>query len=170
MSKVTGIVSVGPSLEIGANGRLLYPNKTDSAFFCGFTQGKLVVMGRKTAETIPSDLPGRDVLVVSRTPETAKNASPCVGGVWDGKDIWKLREIARGREIVIAGGSEVYSMFTGLYDEFYVTVNTPEYDDRHGPADAFFDEEFLTGLDDVTKIFEDRTNYLTIFKYHKRGK
>lgn len=170
MSKITGIVSVGPSLEIGAQGRLLYPSKTDMAFFCGFTQGKLVVIGRKTAETILSDLPGRDVLVVSRTPEQAKNASPCVGGVWDGEDIKKLYEMARGRDIVIAGGAEVYSMFAGFYDEFYVTINTPKYEGCYGPADAFFGEECLTGLDNVTKIFEDRKNCFTICKYHKKGK
>ena len=167
MSKITGVVSIGPSLEIGAQGRLLYPNKTDMAFFCGFTQGKLVVMGRKTAETILSGLPGRDVLVVSRTPDAAKTVSPCVGGVWDGASIQQLYEIADGREIVVAGGSEIYSMFAGLYDEFYVTINTPPYNGEYGPADAFFGEECLTGLDSLTRIFEDRKNRFTICKYHK---
>jgi dihydrofolate reductase len=167
MAKITGIVSVGPKLEIGAGGRLLYPNKSDMAFFCGYTQGKLLVMGRKTAETVLSSLPGRDVLVVSRTPEVAKKASPCVGGAWDGADFERLLRIARGREIVVVGGSEIYSMFAGRYDEFFVTINTTPYNDAYGAADAFFDESCLHGLDTMTKIFEDRQNMFHICKYHK---
>lgn len=165
--KLSGIVAVGPNLEIGAKGRLLYPNRTDMAFFCGYTQGKLLVMGRKTAETIPGKLPGRDVICVSRDPERAKKASPCVGGVWDGVDLEALKRYARGRDIVIVGGSEIYSMFAGLYDEFYVTIHSTAYDERYGPADAFFGKECLTGLTTAQELFSSKQEHFTIIKYSK---
>lgn len=167
MRKISGIVSVGPSLEIGANSRLLYPNKTDMAFFCGYTQGKLVIMGRKTAETILSSLPGRDVMVVSRTPETALNASPCARTAWDGYDFSEVVDASKGRDIVVVGGGEIYSMFSGMYEEFYITINTTKYDGVHGPADAFFDEECLSGLNKVEKVFESSKDRFSIHRYYR---
>ena len=168
MSKLTGIVSIGPDAAIGANGCLLYQSPVDMAFFCGFTQGKLVVVGRKTAETILGTLPGRDVLCVSRSPDPFKNTPTpkCVRGVWDGVGgLCSLEKIARGREIVIAGGGEIYQMFAGKYDQFYVTVHPSQYDGRYGPPDAFFGEECLGALDACQKILSNED--FVVYRYYR---
>lgn len=162
--KIVGIVAVGPQLEIGAAGKLLYPSKTDMAFFCGFTQGKLLIMGRKTAETIPSVLPGREVLCVSKDAERAKQ-SPCVSAVWNGVDFQEVIDYANGRDIVIVGGGEIYRMFSGMYHEFYVTVNRKEYHGSYGPADTFFDESCLQQLPNIERIFTDATAMFDVIKY-----
>lgn len=167
MSRICGIVATGPNNEIGASGRLLYPNKTDMAFFCGYTQGKLLVMGRKTTETILGTLPGRDVICVSRDKERAMKSSSCVGGYWDGVDKNDLIRYARGRDIVVVGGGEVYNMFIGMYDEVYVTENTQLYDGRYGAADAFFDYRCLLGLTSTETVFTDKSAQFSIVKYSK---
>lgn len=167
MSKICGIVAVGPLLEIGANGRLLYPNPTDMAFFCGYTQGKLLVMGRKTAETIHGILPGRDVICVSRDPARAIAASLCVGGTWDGANIDDLRRYARGRDIVVVGGEEVYNRFIAHYDEVYVTSHIKPYEGEYGPADAFFNEQCVRHLESTQIVFRDRGGEFSITRHYK---
>lgn len=166
---ITGIVSIGPDMAIGANGCLLYQSPVDMAFFCGFTQGKLVVVGRKTAETILGTLPGRDVLCVSRRDDPfCDSVRPkCVRGMWNGDGgAEQLHKIARGREIVIAGGGELYSMFAGRYDEFYVTVHNFAYDGGYGQPDAFFGQECcLAGLDTCQKILTNEQ--FTIYRYSR---
>lgn len=167
MTKITGIVSVGPKLEIGAQGSLLYSSTSDMAFFCGYTQGKVLIMGRKTAETIPGSLPGRDVICVSHDIPTAKKASVCVSCGWDGENFSEVLEYAAGRDIVVVGGSEIYKMFIGKYDEFFVTINTKPYENQFGVADNFFDERCLLGLGSVSRAFRDKTNMFEIVKYSK---
>ena len=46
MYKVSAIVCVSPHWGIGdAEGKLLYYNTNDLAFFSGYTQGKVLVVG-----------------------------------------------------------------------------------------------------------------------------
>ena len=166
MTKICGIVAVGPNMEIGASGRLLYPNQTDMAFFCGYTQNKLLVMGRKTAETIPVKMAGRDVICVSRNKDKAQFVSPCVNGFWDGEDVEVLKQYARGRDIVVVGGAEIYSLFAGKYDEFLVTTHNYSFDSTFGKADAFFDEKCLEDLHKRELVFNGR-DVFNIYKFNR---
>lgn len=63
----TLIAAVAANGVIGRNGRLPWYIPHDLAHFRAVTMGHNVIVGRKTAETLP-DLPGRTLLVVGSQP------------------------------------------------------------------------------------------------------
>lgn len=72
MSKVIAIVAADPNAVIGVDGSIPWHYKADFKRFKERTMGGILVMGRKTYESIPATkngefLPGRKVVVVSRT-------------------------------------------------------------------------------------------------------
>lgn len=72
MGKVIAIVAADPNGVIGSDGKIPWHYKADFKRFKERTMGGILVMGRKTYESIPSTksgefLPGRKVVVVSWT-------------------------------------------------------------------------------------------------------
>jgi dihydrofolate reductase len=77
------IVAVNPDSIIGitdsaGNQRIPWKNKEDMRHFRETTMGHILIMGRKTFESLPNGpLPGRIHIVLSRTPELPQKHSPC---------------------------------------------------------------------------------------------
>ena len=60
------IAAIGKNNELGKNGQLVFHIKDDMQFFRDTTKGHIVVMGRKTWDSLPKKLPDRKNIVVSR--------------------------------------------------------------------------------------------------------
>ena len=60
------IAAIGKNRELGKNGDLVFHIKEDMKYFKEMTMGHKVLMGRKTWESLPGKLPGRENIVVSR--------------------------------------------------------------------------------------------------------
>ena len=93
-----------------------YPE--DMKWFKQNTMGKVVVMGRKTYESLPErfrPLPGRTNVVLTSNTETFIDAivSPSVEAV--------LERFKNEKEIVIIGGGEVYKSFAPYITKVYQT-------------------------------------------------
>ena len=93
-----------------------YPE--DMEWFKQNTMGKIVVMGRKTYESLPErfrPLPGRTNVVLTSNTETFIDAivSPSVESV--------LERFKDEKEIVIIGGGEVYKSFAPYITKVYQT-------------------------------------------------
>lgn len=93
-----------------------YPE--DMEWFKQNTMGKVVVMGRKTYESLPErfrSLPGRTNVVLTSNTETFIDAivSPSVEAV--------LERFKDEKEIVIIGGGEVYKSFAPYITKVYQT-------------------------------------------------
>ena len=74
------IVAVDKNWSIGKDGHLLVSIPADQKLFREETLGKVVVMGRKTLESLPGGQPlyGRTTIVLSRNPEyRVKGAVVC---------------------------------------------------------------------------------------------
>ena len=69
------IAAVGRNLEIGVNGKLIWHIPEDMKFFRETTMGHPVLMGRKTFESLPAALPGRENIVLTRDVSFAKARS-----------------------------------------------------------------------------------------------
>lgn len=84
---------------IGVDGKLPWHLPEDLKRFRARTMGKAVVMGRKTVETLPTSLPGRRILTLTR--------SPLGFGQHDLAGL--LTALASETdEVIVAGGGEVY--------------------------------------------------------------
>ncbi|MCS4089556.1 dihydrofolate reductase [Rhizobium sp. BK176] len=84
---------------IGIDGKLPWLVPEDLKRFKARTMGKAVVMGRKTVETLPSTLPGRRILTLTRNP--IGFGSHDLGSLL-------LHLASEPDEVIVAGGGEVY--------------------------------------------------------------
>jgi len=101
---------------IGAGNRMPWHIPADLRRFRALTIGHRVVMGRKTWESLPKPLPGRENVIVTRNAQLA--APGCI--VVDSLDA-ALRGTTMPLPIFCIGGSEIYAAALPLADELYLT-------------------------------------------------
>ena len=113
---------------IGNRGDIPWHLPEDFKWFKKTTMGDILVMGRKTYESIGRPLPGRDTYVLSRTPRE-------IAGVHSFTDLEVLDHLKTKQTIWIAGGGEIYKQMLGKCSELYLTRVH-----RSVAGDAFFPE------------------------------
>lgn len=93
--------------------------------------GNVVVMGRKTYESLGRPLEGRTNVVFTRNPDYAAPGCTVIHSI---EEYYKLVEsLPSHKDIYIIGGAQLYKMFIDQADAMYLTeVNALR------PADAFF--------------------------------
>ncbi len=149
--KISMIVAHGPNFEIGLKNKLLWHIKEDLQHFKKMTTGKIIVMGRKTYESIGKPLPNRTNIVLTRD----KTFSPLgVTVIHDPEMLFdfvlNLEKDDEELEVVICGGEEIYKIYLPYVHTLYRTL--VDYD---GPADAFFpkiEESEWTTLESDKKV------------------
>ena len=62
---ISMICSVGKNRELGKNNGLIWHIPRDMKFFKDTTMGHVVIMGKRTYESLPGILPGREMIVIS---------------------------------------------------------------------------------------------------------
>jgi len=122
------IVAVAEDGVIGRGGDLPWRLSADLKWFKKITLGHTILMGRKTWESLPGALPGRQNWVLSRTAEPQEGMS-----VFRSMDEVKQALIPT-QTLFIIGGGEIYSMALPLCHELYVTEVRQKVPD----GDAFF--------------------------------
>lgn len=125
----TIVVAMGQEREIGKGNELLWHLPKDLKHFKSLTEGKPIVMGRKTFESIGKPLPGRTNIVVSRQKDYFLEGALVVGSL---KEALKFaRKISQDYSII--GGANIYEQTIDLVDRLEVTLV-----DAHLEADAYF--------------------------------
>ena len=114
---------------IGQDGDLPWRQRTDLQRFKALTLGHAVVMGRRTWESLPFPLPGRENLVLSRDPTWSDE-----GAERTTVEEVKARSEA-GETMFIIGGGEIYALMLPEASVVYRTVvhTTVEGADTHAP-------------------------------------
>lgn len=126
------IVAVDKNWAIGNDGKLLTNIPDDMRFFRQTTRDKVVIMGRKTVESLPGGrpLPNRTTILVTRDPSFRMN------GVTIAHSVEEALEEARkaGTDIYVCGGGEIYRQMLDMCDEALVTYIDYSYQaDTHLP-------------------------------------
>jgi dihydrofolate reductase len=122
----SAIAAMSLNRVIGAGNQIPWHLPEDFKWFKQMTTGHVIVMGRKTFESIGRPLPNRETIVLSR----GGFAHPGV------KTIRALAELSAwhdGREIFICGGAQVYEQALPLCSDLYLTLVQREI-----AGDAFF--------------------------------
>jgi dihydrofolate reductase len=150
---------------------LEWTSKEDTAFFVAKTkEAGVVVMGRRTFETIGKPLKGRRLIVLSEVLPLTKGESE--GVLLEGVEfvnlkpqdlVQRLKQEGVG-ELVIAGGSSVYSQFlaAGLVTDVYLTVEPVLFGSGIPLAQGF--ERIQLSLVEVTKLNEQ-----TVLLHYQTG-
>lgn len=130
------IVAIDRFWGIGNDGKLLYHIKEDMDFFKKMTIGKVVVMGRKTFESLPNNKPLKDRVNLIITSGNYENYDNVIFGNIDviNEEIKKYDT----NDIFIIGGETIYKQFIHRCDTVYTTCNMIiRAADAHMPNLAF---------------------------------
>jgi dihydrofolate reductase len=153
---LTAIVAVSPDWGIGCGDELLYKDMRDLWFFSGFTQEKELIVGYRTAQTLPK-MTNRELIVLHRedidTLETYSQAGVCWGWMDDK---------------VVIGGAKTYKLLAEHVDLIYVThfFNLPER-----KADVFFPIEDYPWIvpENGVKIVSNKEFEIVLYRRNKDG-
>jgi dihydrofolate reductase len=97
---------------------LIWHLPADLKRFKALTTGHVIIMGRKTFESIGSPLPNRTTIVISRQKDLQIEGVILAHSVEEA--ILKAKSITRD-DIFIVGGAEIYTLSMPLADEILVT-------------------------------------------------
>lgn len=129
MQRITLIAAQGLNGEIGRDNKLLWNIPEDMKRFKEMTQGHVVVMGRKTYESIGRPLPNRRNIILTRNKDLEIEGCEVVNSVLE-----VLKRTQSEINIFVIGGEEIYKEFMPISTAIELTTVNKEYPD----ADAFF--------------------------------
>src|SRR5437588_12978133 len=105
MNHFKAVAAMSLNRVIGAGNKIPWHLPEDFKWFKQLTSGHVIVMGRKTFESIGKPLPNRTTIVVSRSPLS-------IPGVEVISDLGALDSVAAryaSKEIFICGGAQIYA-------------------------------------------------------------
>lgn len=131
------IVAVDRNWGIGKNNGLLASIPTDMKYFREHTTGKVVVMGRKTLESMPGKkgLPGRINYVLTANQDYEAEGCNIVHGEYE---LFDAISQYKPDDVFLIGGASLYNRFYKYCNKLYITKMDAELD-----ADAF-----ITNIDE----------------------
>ena len=100
------IAALDSNNAIGYKNCLLYNIKEDKEYFKNLTTGKIIVMGRKTFESIGKALPNRENIVLTRNKNYFAENCVVLHSLNDVIEYCKDKN-----EVFVIGGAEIYKMF-----------------------------------------------------------
>lgn len=113
------VVAATPAGVIGSDSRMPWCLGSDLGRFKRLTMGGVLLMGRKTFESIGRPLPGRHTIVLSRNRDWAYPAD-CVDRVGSAEEAMRRLEGLRAAGFVV-GGAEVYRLLFPWVDRIWLT-------------------------------------------------
>ncbi len=115
MKHFKAIAAMSENRVIGQGNRIPWHLPEDFKWFKRMTTGNIVVMGRKTFESIGKPLPNRETIVLSRS----GFSHPGVRTVADLSEIDLAHE---SRDVFICGGAQVYEQALPQCSDLYLTL------------------------------------------------
>jgi dihydrofolate reductase len=129
----TAIAAMSLNRVIGRGNEIPWHLPEDFKFFKQTTMGHVLVMGRKTFESIGRALPGRETIVLSR----GGFSHPGVKRI---SSLDQLPSSTTEKRVYICGGAEIYRQTLPRCGDLYLTRVKREVEgDAHFPA---FEDEF----------------------------
>lgn len=158
------IAAVDRNWAIGYKNSLLVHIPRDQKTFREMTEGKVIVIGRKTLESFPQKQPlaNRCNIILSKDKNYTVKDAMVVHSI---KELMKVLEQFDTRDVYVAGGASVYEQLLPYCDTAYITKIDYAYQ-----ADAF-----LSNLDnlpewELTQDSEEQTYFDLAYYFMKYSK
>lgn len=119
------IAAMSRNRVIGRDGKIPWHLPQDFRWFKKMTSGQVVLMGRKTFQSLGKPLPHRTNLVVSR--------NGAIAGVETISDLAHFDPARYQQEVFVIGGAEIYAQLLPRCSDLYLSVVQREIE-----GDAFF--------------------------------
>lgn len=120
------IAAMSLNRVIGAQNKLPWHLPEELRWFKKMTTGNVIIMGRKTWESIGKPLPNRETIVISRMPLE-------IPGVRTIRSLSELQPENDPREYFIIGGAQIFELALPLCSDLYLTIVKREVE-----GDVFF--------------------------------
>lgn len=150
ISMIAAIASGNRAL--GKNNELIYHIHEDLQRFKKITSNHIVIMGRKTFESIGKPLPNRINIVITRNPAFYEDNVVIAHSL---DEALRLAELKGEKEVFIIGGGQIYEEAIGKADKLYLTIVEGSPD-----ADTFFPD-----YSDFKKIIFEESHESEGLKY-----
>ena len=112
---ITLVVARAQNGVIGRGGKLPWHLPADLKRFKALTMGSVMVMGRKTFDSLPGLLPGRRHVVLTRDRDWSAEGAEIA------RSVDEALQLARGERISVIGGAEIFDLFLPLADRIELT-------------------------------------------------
>lgn len=162
---ISAIATIGLNRAIGHNNDLIWNLKKDMKHFVNLTTGNIVIMGRKTWESIPEryrPLKDRHNIIITKQDNYQAEGATVSPNFF--KALQAAQDYAKDNhcQIFVIGGGQIYDLALPYTDTLYLTVV-----DERPDADVYFppfDESFT-----LVKADADKDNgYDVSFRVYKR--
>ena len=153
MPYFSAIAAMSENRVIGDGNRIPWHLPEDFKWFKRMTMGNIVVMGRKTFESIGRPLPGRATIVLSRSGFSHP-------GVQTIASLDQLPALAGDRQAFVCGGADIYRQALPLCSDLYLT-----HVKRTVEGDAFFPP--FEDLFEPVETLQDNADF-RIVRYRRR--
>jgi dihydrofolate reductase len=111
--KFKAIVAMSLNRVIGKNNKLPWHIPDDLRWFKKLTTGNVIIMGRKTWESIGVPLPNRESIVVTRAE---------IPGVRTVRSLNEIDPAADGRDYFVIGGAQLFQEALPLCSDVFLTL------------------------------------------------
>ncbi len=166
------VVIVSKNNVIGCENDLVFDIKEDLKRFREITSSGsgIMVMGRKTFESLPGILPNRKHVIITKNKDyTVPNAKDQIEIVTDINEV--IEKYAKiDEEVFVIGGGQIFDLLNPYTDKHYIT-----YVDKDAVGDTFFEPIDLQEFDLIKKSeniyadVEDCTYYYADFLRKNNG-
>ena len=158
MKHFKAIAAMSLNRVIGAGNKIPWHLPEDFKWFKKMTSGNVVIMGRKTFESLGRPLPNRKNLVLTRHPQSLIRKHPEIF-IFNSLD--KLSPAEFPNDIFIAGGAQIYEQALPFCSDLYLTLVKREVEG----GDAFFppfEDKF-----DLVETIRDEPEFKILHYQHK---
>jgi dihydrofolate reductase len=140
------IAAMSLNRVIGNGNKIPWHLPEDFKWFKRMTTGNIIVMGRKTFESIGKPLPNRTTIVLSRSGFSYPDVRTIV-------DLNELHTEKEHRDIFICGGAQIYAQALPLCSDLYLTLvkrtvegdaSFPPFEDQFEPVEEIMNTPEFT--------------------------
>ena len=157
------IVAVDENWGIGKDGELLARLSGDMKFFKNTTMGKVVVMGRRTFESIKKALPNRTNIILTSNMDYDAPGCQIVSSE---KALCELVSAYKDEDVFLIGGERLYRDCLCYCNTLYITKI----------FDAFEADRYMVNIDEMdeyevtwkSEIMEENGTKYQFFKYERK--
>lgn len=162
------IVAVSNNEVIGVNDEMPWEIKSDLRYFKKMTDGKTVVMGRKTYESLllytpkgKEPLPGREKIILTTNNEWKAEYGKTICQSIDEQNVESFikEHFPQNKDVVIIGGGKIFNLFADFCDVLSITKIDKHVLFNENDDVAFFKHQPKNLIISSKNYYENNTNF-----------
>lgn len=177
MNLIVAVSEINGKFVIGIDNKIPWNNPEDLRFFRMMTLNKIVVMGRKTYESIGKPLPKRKNVILSRSLREKIMFPNNEAQVYAHIDDFLQQDIDH-KEVFVCGGEQIYNEFLkrGLVKKVYISkIKDSCFDEKNkkliqdvehetsNHSFAYFDYEYIENNFNMTKSMHKKGFLIEVY-------